>query len=64
MQSPTHTAKPNTANHLAVQCRTEGDVKYGGMLKLKISGRRQTDGLKTASFRQEGPEGMVYGKPW
>lgn len=35
MQSPTHTAKPNTANRLAVQCRTEGDVKCRGMLKLK-----------------------------
>lgn len=45
MQSPVHIAKPNTANRLAVQCRTEGDVKCGVMLKLKISGRKYTNSL-------------------
>lgn len=52
-ECPTHTTKPNTANHFSVQCGTEGDVKCGGMLKLKISGRIQMEGLKTASFKQE-----------
>lgn len=48
MRSPTHTATANTAKRFAVQCGTEGDVKCRGMLKLEISGTRQTEGLDTA----------------